>query len=194
MTKPDDTADFGDYVQHAREEIDVEMEAESFEAYDEDDNNPGVFYPIYLGEVLGERYLIEHKLGHGGGATVWMAHDLKEKLDVAIKVMKTGSWGENEIRMQTQVLKDVQDDARLVTCLTTFFLSGPHGQHQVLVFPLVGPSIQSFVLMDRIPMKSRMSAARQLLEVLESLHDAGIVHRGEFGLHGCPVLSHSCVY
>jgi serine/threonine protein kinase len=30
-----------------------------------------------------------------------------------------------------------------------------------------------------MPMATRMSAAKQLLEALESLHKAGIVHRGE---------------
>ena len=40
-----------------------------------------------IGQVLDQRYCIEHKLGHGGFSTVWMAHDSKTQTDVALKVL-----------------------------------------------------------------------------------------------------------
>ena len=63
--------------------------------------------PIYIVHdmtVLNERYLVEHKLGHGGGSTVWMAHDLQDKKDVALKVIALGEWSDNEAYMQDKIV------------------------------------------------------------------------------------------
>ncbi|KAB8226718.1 kinase-like protein [Aspergillus novoparasiticus] len=135
-----------------------------------------VFHPICLGEVLNERYLVENKMGSGGGSTVWMAHDLQDKRDVALKVMTSGEWADNEIRMQNEIIQNVQDTSHLVTYLATFLLPGNGCHHRVLVFSLMGPCLNSLILRD-MPMATRMYAARQLLEALEILHKAGIVHR-----------------
>lgn len=105
-----------------------------------------------------------------------MANDLHDKRDVALKVMSLGDWGENEYRMQNEILQNVQDTSHLVMYLGTFLIPG--NEHRVLVFPLMGPCISPIEL-KKIPMASRMSAARQLLETLEHLHQAGIVHRGK---------------
>ncbi|OQE03595.1 hypothetical protein PENSOL_c001G08130 [Penicillium solitum] len=175
LTLPDDASDFGDFVSNEDEQVDLECVAEPWHKYDIKET-PNVFYPIYLGEVLNGRYLIEHKLGFGGGSTVWMAHDLQHRRDVALEAMSLGDWGANEYRMQEEILKNVQDTSRLVTYLGTFLLPG--NQPSVLVFPLIGPCINP-VELEKVPMNSRMSAARQLLEGLKNLHKAGIVHRGK---------------
>ncbi|OAX79303.1 serine/threonine protein kinase [Emergomyces africanus] len=139
---------------------------------------PHVFYPLYLGEVLDERYLVEHKIGFGGFSTVWMAHDLKTKRDVALKIFSLGEWGEHETHMQNEILQNVQDTSNLVTCSATFLLPSGSSKsyHRVLVLPLLGPCITSLIL-DRMALAIRMSAAKQLLEALERIHQAGIIHR-----------------
>ncbi|PYI03273.1 kinase-like protein [Aspergillus sclerotiicarbonarius CBS 121057] len=172
---PDVAADFGDYVRDQDEEDDLDMVVESCYKYDPEET-PDTFYPICLGEVLNERYLIEHKAGHGGGSTVWMAHDLQAQKDVALKVMALGEWGGNDIRIQDEIIQTVPDTSHLVIYRESFFIPGDHGHHRVLVFPLMGPCIDRFIL-HRMPVATRMSAARQLLEALENLHQAGIVHR-----------------
>ncbi|KAJ5434749.1 kinase domain-containing protein [Penicillium cf. griseofulvum] len=172
---PPDGTDFGDFVSNEDEQLDLEELVEPWHKYDIKET-PNIFYPICLGEVLNERYLVEHKLGFGGGSTVWMAHDLHDKRDVALKVMSLGDWGENEYHMQDEILKNVEDTSRLVTYLGTFLLPGD--KHRVLVFPVMDPCIYPIEL-EKIPMASRMSAARQLLEALGGLHNAGIVHRGK---------------
>src|SRR5437870_8824970 len=45
-----------------------------------------VFPPLQ--PALADRYLIEHELGRGGMATVYLANDLKHHRQVAIKVLK----------------------------------------------------------------------------------------------------------
>ena len=71
------------------EEVILESEAEPWEKYD-DTYTPQTFYPTCIGEIINGRYLIEHKLGSGGFSTVWMAHDLQDKGDVAVKIMTPG--------------------------------------------------------------------------------------------------------
>jgi hypothetical protein len=117
----DGTADFGDFVSNEDDEADVEEAAEPWHKYDIT-KTPHVFYPIRLGEVLNERYLVEHKIGSGGFSTVWMAHDLREKRDVALKVTASGDWGETKTRIQDEILRSVEDTSHLVTIWRPFCL------------------------------------------------------------------------
>lgn len=113
-----------------------------------------------------------------------MAYDLETKGDVAVKVLASGENSrEHEVNMQEEIRKNVQDTSHLVTSLATSTLPVPAGKssHRVLVFPLRGRSLGSMHVNRILPMSTRMSAARQLLKALESLHSAGIVHRGESG-------------
>jgi serine/threonine protein kinase len=116
-------------------------------------------------------------------ATVWLARDMiQEEKDVALKIIIPGDTGEYEYKMQTEILRTVQDTFNLLTCLRTFFLRGycDDNPHRVLVFPLRDPSIKSLEEKNMLPsVATRMSTARQLLKALEQLHIARIVHRGE---------------
>ncbi|PYH95907.1 hypothetical protein BO71DRAFT_449045 [Aspergillus ellipticus CBS 707.79] len=109
--KDDNTTEFGDFVSTEDEELDLEEVVEPWQKYHIEET-PRVFYPVRVGEVLNDRYLVEHKIGAGGFSTIWMP--------------------------------------------VTFKTRGIN-----------------------MSMATRMSAAQQLLEALENLHKAGIVHRGE---------------
>ena len=41
-----------------------------------------------LADALHDRYRLDHELGQGGMATVYLAHDLKHDRDVALKVLR----------------------------------------------------------------------------------------------------------
>ncbi|CAG7956629.1 unnamed protein product [Penicillium salamii] len=173
---PEDTEDFGRFVEDSDEEVDLSIAVEPWHTY-KTKGDSTIFYPIFLGEVLNERYQVEHKLGYGGGSIVWMAFDLRDKKNVALKVMAPGKWADNEIQIQDEIIQQVQDTSGLVIYTETFLLLRDDGRyHRVMVLPLKGPSICTRSL-KRTPMAARMSAARQLLVALANLHEAGILHR-----------------
>lgn len=162
---------WGDFV-GSDDEGDVEDASEPTERYEE-----GLYYPIYIGEILIDRYRIEHKLGHGGFSTVWMAHDMFRNVDVALKIMTPGQSGEREFATQNMIASAVQDTSRLLLYQETFLLPGaPHTYHRVLVFPLLGPSLQKYA--SSMPTATRRSSAKQLLQAIKALHDGGVIHRG----------------
>lgn len=174
MTTGSDDADcasmWGDFVD-SDDEGEVEDECEPAERYDE-----GLYFPVCIGEVLANRYRIEHKLGHGGFSTVWMAHDMNSEDDVALKIMTPGPSGEREYAAQDLIASTVQDTSRLLMYRETFLLEAPKTQHRVLVFPLMGPNLRTYA--RSMPTAVRMASAKQLLQAIKALHDGGVVHRG----------------
>ncbi|RBA08980.1 hypothetical protein FPRO05_07260 [Fusarium proliferatum] len=81
----EDHQDWGDLVD-SDEEPDVEFVCEDINLYPR-----GFCYPISIGEIIVERYRIIHKLGHGAFSTAWMAQDMLENRDVALKILMLGS-------------------------------------------------------------------------------------------------------
>ncbi len=73
----------------------VEESAEPIESYHEEISH----YPICIGDIIAQTYRIEHKLGHGGFSTVWMAPDVQKKRDVPLKIMVHGDAEEYELNM-----------------------------------------------------------------------------------------------
>ncbi|KGO74379.1 hypothetical protein PITC_080710 [Penicillium italicum] len=173
----DEDTEFGDFVKDAEEEADVEFENEPWDSYAASETTE-LFYPVYIGELLNGRYLVEHKLGRGGFSTVWMAHDIQDGKDVALKVLSLGGYDTNETRIQTEIRQHIQERSHLLVALDTFVLPREDNAtfHTIHVLPLMGPNL-SWNVMQGMSMTTRMSAALQLLKALEALHKAGIVHR-----------------
>ncbi|RKK76562.1 hypothetical protein BFJ71_g16905 [Fusarium oxysporum] len=180
------TADCGDFVD-SDDEYEFDELAEDPEQYTQ-----GLYYPTFIGDVLANRYRISHKLGHGGFSVVWMADDMLDNREVALKIMVPGDSGEHEYHMHDHIANAVSDTSRLLIYHDTFLVPGSLGNHRVLVLPLQGPNVRDHV--REKPIAARMSAARQLLQGLEALHKGGIVRRDlnsanvMFGL--CPLDSH----
>lgn len=154
------------------EEAEIEAASEPMERYTEE-----IYYPVYIGEVLVDRYRVVHKLGWGGFSTVWMAQDLETQKLVALKIGIPGDMAERELKMNQEILDKVSDPSRLVTLQNTFSLQGPKATHLVMVLPVRGPSLS--LCRWTVPLNTRMAAARPLLLAIKSLHDADIIHCGE---------------
>ncbi|KAF2669856.1 kinase domain-containing protein [Microthyrium microscopicum] len=170
-----DANDYGDFIdsdddERAPEFCEIEESAEPIQQY-----KKGTFYPVYIGEVLHGNYHVIHKLGRGGFSSVWMAHDIANHRDVALKIIVSGNSGDHEYNIHQQIIRDVKDTSSLLLCLNVFHLEGYQcRRHTVLVLPVQGPSFQ--MCLYKRPIAARMSAAWQLLRTLKKLHDAKIVH------------------
>ncbi|KAF5656301.1 CMGC kinase [Fusarium circinatum] len=168
MSAHSEIHDWGDYAD-SDDEYDVEEASENPQRYVE-----GLYYPICIGETLANQYRVEHKLGHGGFSTVWMAYDTLGKKNVALKIMTPEGPNEHDYKMQTEIARNMQDTSHLLLYESTFLLSGPLGNHRVLVLPLQGPNLRDYPCQKSLCV--RMSAAKQLLQAISHLHDGGIVH------------------
>ena len=169
-------SDWGDSPADSDESIEIREDAEPGIRY-----MAGCYAHVRLGDFLGDRYQIVHKLGWGSFFTVWMAYDEQMGSDVALKIMTGCNVAENDYDIQTWMKENMDNLAGLVLYERTFFLEGDMGQqHRVLVLPLVGPNLECTV--EERPLIARRSAARQLLEYLVRLHTAGIVVIGELSL------------
>ncbi|GKU05567.1 cmgc protein kinase [Fusarium langsethiae] len=152
-------------------EHEVEEASEDPERYLE-----GLYYPICIGKILVNQYRIEHKLGHRGFSTVWMAYNMLGKTDVTLKIMTPGRPGERKFEMQREIINVIQPTSHLTLYQNTFSIRGSHGTHRVLVLPLQGPNLRDYQRQKLVA--NWMSAAKQLLQAIKQLHDGGIVHGG----------------
>ncbi|EEP76021.1 predicted protein [Uncinocarpus reesii 1704] len=172
--KVSESIDYGDLIDNEHDDVStIEAEAEEEVRYG---FPPREYYPIRIGEILNQTYHIVHKISHGGFSTVWLAEDLKRQRNVAVKVMVSDFYGEVEYQIQTALHQTVQDKSHLVLYEDVFLLSSPETNHYVFVFPFLGPSAGSIVG-GQLPIPTRMHAAKQLLQTIETLHKSGFVHR-----------------
>ncbi|UPK91051.1 hypothetical protein LCI18_001986 [Fusarium solani-melongenae] len=142
------------------------------------------YHPVKIGDCFGPsgQYYIQHKLGHGGFATVWLCRDTQHGRYVAVKVMiaevtpdKIPDLGLSQLDL------DVPRAEFVITPLDHFALDGPNRTHQCLVTPLLGPRVAPdlwhHIKQDPDVMLPRI--ARQAIQALNFLHKNHICH-GDF--------------
>lgn len=186
-----------EYICDVWEEVEEECEPlDTYAAGSSRGSHPPLLYPIEIGQRLNYgRYQVLHRLGHGGFSTVWMAKDTNgaENAEVvALKVIANENAdgtdsddGDMEYKMHNLIdLKTSKiEKSHLLLYHNTFTIEGPRGHHRVLVLPLAGPGLDSLSVNPEMrvtdrPIQYRMSAAKQLLEAVNALHQAGLVHSG----------------
>ncbi|KAK4034257.1 kinase-like domain-containing protein [Parachaetomium inaequale] len=165
------------------------MEHESLYNY-----RPGGFHPIDLGDTLQDgRYVIRHKLGHGGFSTVWLARDTREQQWVSIKIKTAEASAETPDKdPEANVALDLERHytssaqaqekprcfARLLAC---FRHTGPNGTHNCLVTELLGPTVDEVLETFKenyltLRPDTTLRASQQLLDAIAFVHQAGIAH------------------
>ena len=130
-----------------------------------------------LKAALADRYRLEHMLGEGGMATVYLAHDLKHGRQVALKVLKpevTAALGPQRFLNEIQVTANLQHPHIL-----PLYDSGNADGVLFYVMPLVrGESLRQRIEREELlPVDEAITIARQVASALDFAHRQGVIHR-----------------
>lgn len=104
----------------------------------------GGYHPIHLGGALGAsgRYLVIHKLGHGGFGAMWLCRDVRDSGYVAVKVMAGDVTPDKVPDLALTRLDQSAPGAEYVAIPTdSFTIVGPNGSNQCIVLPVLGPCV-----------------------------------------------------
>jgi serine/threonine-protein kinase len=127
--------------------------------------------------LLGGRYRTGRELGHGGMASVYLAHDIKHGRDVAVKVIRpelAASLGRDRF------LREIAIAARLRhPNIVPLFDSGDADGVLYFVMPYEdGPSVSARLASDGpLSIAETVSVLRDVARALHYAHGQGVVHR-----------------
>jgi len=132
---------------------------------------------LYPGYVLSRRFRLCESLGHGGQGEVWRAVDLKLRVDVALKTVRADRAHPGALdRLRREVLA-----ARSVTSpnVCRIFDLIDAGSEELVSMEFVDGTTLLEALRERapLPLEEALEIASQLLEGLDAIHAAGLVHR-----------------
>jgi serine/threonine protein kinase len=166
---------------------------------------PGGYHPVCLGDTFkDDRYKIYHKLGWGGFSTVWLAKDRecahrailfvifltyiqRHNQWVSLKIITADSSKGSRELLNLQLLEKRSQGSLcskyIVQLLDSFVHQGPNGQHQCLVFELLGPTVDRVLeayneSQNKLETRLILRMSKQLLEAIKFIHDAGMGHGG----------------
>ncbi len=130
-----------------------------------------------IATALADRYAIEHELGQGGMALVFLARDLKHDREVALKVLRP------EIASEVgaaRFAREIKLAARLShPHILPLYDSGEAGGFLYYVMP----NAEGFSLRDRLkqeqqlPVDEAVGIACEVADALDYAHRHGVVHR-----------------
>lgn len=153
---------------------------------DREEYRPGGFHPVLLGDSLPDngRYVVIHKLGNGGFATVWLCRDVQSKTLVALKILMADESRDDCAELQFLEWLETGEPqssthAGLATPIDHFWIEGPNGRHLCLVLPFLGPRVDRIWTKVAEPEKLLPKLAYQATQSLLTLHDRDICHGGK---------------
>ena len=127
------------------------------------------------GATIASRYRLEEKIGQGGMAVVFRAHDLELDEDVALKVFTLPTTSEAAVARFKQELKVSRQLVH--PNVIRLYDIGLHGGHRYISMELLrGESLKDRM---RRPMTfpEALDYLVQACRGLQAVHDAGVVHR-----------------
>jgi Tol biopolymer transport system component len=133
--------------------------------------------PADLIDALRDRYQIEHELGQGGMATVYLARDLRYSRPVAFKLLRPELAA---ILGHDRFLREISLTAALQhPHILPLLDSGSVGPHLYYVMPYVeGQSLRERLTREgQLPVSEAIRIARAIGSALDYAHGQGVIHR-----------------
>ncbi|MFJ8044438.1 protein kinase [Kitasatospora sp. NPDC096147] len=141
------------------------------------------------GRLVGGRYRLTEKIGHGGMGQVWAARDERLGRAVAVKLLRTDRFGDatdgrpatdRDAALRRRFLRECRVTAALDhPGLVTVFDAGEDDGELYLVMQRVpGLSLADLIAeQDPFPVDRAVAVAAQLCGALGAVHAAKVVHR-----------------
>jgi len=129
-------------------------------------------------QILGDRYRIERLLGRGGMGEVWLAFDLKLRVEVALKfLLPELSSDPQRIALLRREVRSARNVASPHVC-RVFDLIEIEGQELVSMEYVDGTTLQELLATQSpIDIVEARRVATQLLTGIQDIHNAGLIHR-----------------
>jgi len=101
---------------------------------------PGGFHPVHIGDMLGEKYKVLHKLGCGGFSTVWLVRDLVDQRLYALKILAADA-SQIELDIYLYLMDTAGTHPNVSTLHNYFTISDPYGSHHCFILSVLGPNV-----------------------------------------------------
>ena len=130
-----------------------------------------------LTAALSDRYAVESEIGRGGMAVVYLATDLKQGRQVALKVFQpdvAAALGPERFRREVEIATRLEHPHVL-----SLYDSGEAEGLLYYVMPYVeeGSLRQRLDREGQLPIEDALRIAREMAEGLDYAHEQGVVHR-----------------
>jgi len=133
------------------------------------------------GDLIGGRYRLRERLGHGGMSVVWRADDDVLGREVAIKVLSSALADEPELRRQIRAEARAAGRLRHANVVAVFdygeLTDAGRSQSYVVMELVDGRSLADMLTGGSIPWKLAVLIGAQVAAALAAAHAEGIVHR-----------------
>jgi serine/threonine protein kinase len=135
--------------------------------------------PTAVGQVLGQRWRIDARIGKGAMAEVYRALDLQTAAFVAVKILRNSVAGDPAVKLRFAREGEVQARLRHNNVAALLATGVTQTEQPYLVVELLRGKNLRGVIKDegRVGPKRAASYAWQILQGLSAVHGAGILHR-----------------
>ena len=130
-----------------------------------------------LQDLLGQRYVVDREIGHGGMATVYLAHDIKHERQVAVKLLRPEI---GALLGADRFLHEIKLTSRLQhPHILPLYDSGQIDGRIYYIMPFVaGESLRDRLRREkRLPVDAAVTVTREVADALAYAHGHGVVHR-----------------
>jgi eukaryotic-like serine/threonine-protein kinase len=128
--------------------------------------------------VAGGRYRLERPLGHGGMASVYLAHDSELDRPVAVKLLAENAAGDDGLR--ERFVREARLAARLShpNVVSVFDAGEDEGRPYIVMEHVAGETLSELIgRRGRLPPEEARALALQAAHGLAHAHASGLVHR-----------------
>ncbi len=130
------------------------------------------------GITINDRYVVLDKIGTGGMAIVYKAHDTVLDRDVAIKVLREGF--EEEKAVVSNFIKEARSSASLVhpNVVSVYDVCECDGLNFMVMELVAGKTLKEYIKTNpRLPWQEACDYAIQIGQGIQAAHERGIIHR-----------------